>query len=197
MNKTQAFVSAVKAMQQKQKEAAQAAPKAASQEIQVVRFRIDYSKVAASIMPRLVASPCETLHVFFEYQSFYRKTLLGHSGDLVRMIPFVKGDYPYEATPCGVETMYVTAAHIDQYRHDLELLEEFFTPNVAVGDLLVPVMSGNRHCQVGYICGEGNEWKRVCLADNNEYHAEADTTPCIGSEYARAALGYLQGSKAA
>lgn len=93
--------------------------------------------------------------------------------------------------PTAYEVDFKNICHPSQIKHaynngDFSALEYLFSPQVAVGDMLV-IWSGSGVAYqppIGYICGEGLKWQMVYLADDGEYFRnEKKQMPCVGKRY--------------
>lgn len=77
-------------------------------------------------------------------------------------------------------------------------MEVFFGPDVAVGDLIVPLdQDWVTGCYHGIVCGEGDKWLCVALCDDGACLADIDPAPCIGGIYAAKAYDHYKMLKTA
>ena len=68
---------------------------------------------------------------------------------------------------------------------DFSKVDCLFGPDVAVGDMIVVYDVGVAYQPpVGFVCGEGNSWSMVILADDGDYFRYwKKQYPCIGKRY--------------
>ena len=156
----------------------------------IVRFRMDFAKIPASMQGFAMTSPSEFLE-----KATYTKQIAQSTG-------WIGGKEIYRMRPCEM-CHDVSWTFAEVYTRDLpksEILyvfaskgkncakmDDLFSQEVAVGDMLVLFQGSHPLVKFGFVCCEGNKWKRVCLMDDNAMLADNDTTPCIGAAYWREA----------
>lgn len=158
----------------------------------IVRFRMDIEKIpSAALQVMALTRPSE----FIAKMTYTKKVTksVGWFGDCAvtrerdcAMMSIVPWTY------AGVYTRDLPKSEI-AYTFAVRggvlgtAMEDLFSEEVAVGDMLVLFQDSTPNAKFGFVCCEGNKWERVCLMDDNAMLNDADTTPCIGASYWREA----------
>lgn len=154
--------------------------------MKVVKFKMNLKGLDAADMVWRITKPCEAIRANSYHSTFKKWTGWNGHENTYRNKPCVKCTaITWDVSSAMVMDIPEATMSAAYYRYHLDKCEDFFGPDVAVGDLIVPVDDVTAQLAHGFVCGEGIEWA-VVYCNDGEYSPDCSTIPNVGKVYALA-----------
>ena len=154
--------------------------------MKVVKFKLNLEGLNAAEMLWRITKPCGAIRANSYHSTFKKWTGWNGYENTYRNKPCIKCTaIKWDISSAMVMDIPEADMSSAYYCHNLDKCEVFFGPQVAVGDLIVPVDGVSTQLACGFVCGEGTEWA-VVYCNDGEHSPDTSTIPNVGKVYALA-----------